>query len=163
MNKKWLSCIAMGLVLVTGCGEDPQPPQAQGNAVTHNNPEARTPDAGQLAYGLLGPGPANYGSLFRQPPAYDHPGEINTGTSFKSLHRERRHLGNDEALIHHIIEDEHGMDAGIVIIAGHHAFVNVTPPAGLNEEDKKKEMDKLNRALRKEIPRYEVHVSERNA
>lgn len=39
MNKKWISCIAAGLFLVTGCGEDPQPPQAYGNAVTHNNPE----------------------------------------------------------------------------------------------------------------------------
>ncbi|GAE27895.1 hypothetical protein JCM9140_4062 [Halalkalibacter wakoensis JCM 9140] len=100
--------------------------------------------------------------MYRQPPAYQHPGEINTGTSFKSLHRERRHLGNDQELIHHIVE-EHGMDAGMVIIAGHHAFVNVAPRADMNDEDKEKEMKKLRRALLREVPRYEVHVRDRNA
>lgn len=55
------------------------------------------------------------------------------------------------------------MDAGMVIIAGHHAFVNVAPRADMNDEDKEKEMKKLRRALLREVPRYEVHVRDRNA
>ncbi|MFC0471694.1 hypothetical protein ACFFHM_14625 [Halalkalibacter kiskunsagensis] len=155
MNKKWLSCVAVGLFLVAGCS-DPEPPKAQGKTVQSH-------EKGSVAYGLLGPGPINYGSLYRQKPTFDHMGEINTGTSFKTLNRERRHLGNDQELIRHIIEDEYGMNAGVVVIAGSHAFVNVTPPAGMDEENKKETMEKLKRALLLEVPSYQLHVSEKNA
>jgi hypothetical protein len=148
MSKKWLSYMAVGLFLVTGCN-DPESPKAQAT--------------GQVAYGLFGPGPINYGNLYRQKPTYNNMGEVNTGTSFKSLNRERRHLGNDQELIRHIIEEEYGMNAGVVVIAGSHAFVNVTPPTGMDEETKKEAMGKLKRALLLEVPNYQLHVSEKGA
>jgi hypothetical protein len=159
MNKKWLSCLAVGMLLVAGCNE-PEPPQAQaqGNSGTAMQNVNRA-----TGYGLLGVGPLNRASYNRKHVTSIQESEFNRGTSYVTPQSERRTLESDQQLIHHIIEDEHGMNAGMVIIAGSHAFVNVTPPASLNEEDKKKEIGKLKRALLQEVPRYQVHISEKNA
>ncbi|MFC0561087.1 hypothetical protein [Halalkalibacter alkalisediminis] len=163
MNKKWLSCLAVGMLLVTGCN-DPQPPQAQGNMNTMNTTNQNQPNfIDGAVHGVFGVGPMNYLSYNRQRATYDRMGEFHKGASYITPQSERPTLENDQALIHHIIEDEYGMEAGMVIIAGSHAFVNVTPPEDLSDEDKKKEMGKLKRALLQEVPRYQVHVSERNA
>ncbi|WP_227937024.1 hypothetical protein [Alkalihalobacillus deserti] len=157
MNKKWLSCLAVGMLLATGCN-DPEPPEAQALGNTNNSNYMD-----RAIHGVFGLGPMNDLSSNRQRVTYNEVAEFNKGTSYITPQSTRRTLENDQALIHHIIEVEHNMKAGVVIIAGSHAFVNVTPPTELNDDEKKKEMGKLKRALLQEIPRYRVHVSEENA
>ncbi|ARK32764.1 hypothetical protein [Halalkalibacter krulwichiae] len=154
MKKIWLSGLAVGMLLVTGC-TDPNPPQAGNQIQAQGERTAYT----MGDYGL-GMGPLAKTSYNRKHVTTIQESELNRGTSYITPQSSRRTLENDQQLIHHIIEDEHGMKAGMVIIAGSHAFVNVTPPADLNEEDKKKEMGKVKRALLQEVPRYQVHVRE---
>lgn len=84
-----------------------------------------------------------------------------TGTSFRSIGNNYHHLGTDEAKIREII-GLHGYDAGRVIIAGHHAWVRVDLPKNLSEQEKKTTIEKLTAALKKGIPRYEVHINARS-
>lgn len=152
LKAKWISCLMTGMLLLTGCGETGA---LQGQGASENGQSQN-----QIAYGLLGPGPINYGNI-RKAPSYRHHGEENTSTSFKTLNRYHQHLGNDQQLIHHIIHDQFGLETGMVIIAGSHAFVNVTLPKDLDDEQKKEQLGKVKRALLLEIPRYKVHVNEK--
>ncbi len=83
-----------------------------------------------------------------------------TGTSFRSIGSNHHHLGTDEDKIREIIGLQ-GYDAGRVIIAGRHAWVNVDLPKNLSDKDKKSVMDQLETALKRGIPRYEVHINAR--
>ncbi|GAE33618.1 hypothetical protein [Halalkalibacter akibai] len=161
MNKKWLSCLAVGMLLATGCN-DPEPPQAQVQALG-NTGANQNQLMDRLGHGLVGHGPLNDLSYNRKHVSYVQESEFNRGTSYITPQSARRTLESDQQLIHDIIEGEHGMDAGMVILAGSHAFVNVTPPKDMDADDKKKEMGKLKRSLLLEVPRYRVHITEKDA
>ncbi|NEU30420.1 hypothetical protein GN156_06445 [bacterium LRH843] len=147
MNVKWIGCLLIGAFLVTGCSQT-------------DGQKASSLDRQEVAYGLLGPGPLNYGEI-KKAPKYRYEGEINTSTSFKTMNRDRRTLGDDQELIHHIIHNRFGLDSGMVILAGSNAFVNVTFPKDLSKAERKEKLDQLNKAFMSEIPRYKVHVREK--
>ena len=147
----------MGTILVTGCSDQSA---TEGQRASSIGQSSQTQ---QIAYGLLGPGPINYGTI-RKAPRYRYQGEENTTSpGFKTINHDRRHLGNDQQLIHHIIHDEFGLKTGMVIIAGSHVFVDVTLPEDLSDEQKKEQLGKVKRALLLEVPRYKIHVNEKNA
>lgn len=155
LNVKWISSLLIGLLLVTGCNDQST---MEGQHISSRDQSLK---AQQIAYGLLGPGPINYGNI-RKEPRYRFEGEENTSPSFKTMNRYRRHLGDDQQLIHHIIHDEFGLETGMVMLAGSHAFVSVTLPKGLSEEEKQEKLGKVKRALLQEVPRYRIHVREKN-
>ncbi|MBP3952771.1 hypothetical protein [Bacillus suaedae] len=157
--RKWIAPLTLGVLLVTGCQAGPIEGTQDGQGIQSMSTDS---DVNRLTYGLFGPGPMNFESINRQKPTYGYRSDIQntTGTSFRSMHAERRHLGNDQQLIHHIIHDEFGLDSGMVILAGSHAFVNVSIPKDLEDDEKKKKIDSLERKFQEEIPRYRVHITE---
>ncbi|WP_100374198.1 hypothetical protein [Bacillus sp. FJAT-45037] len=153
MKAKWLAGTMVGLCLLAGCN-NPETPEVQ---VT--NVQTR-PSAGQLTYGLLGPGPINYGSI-RNSGHYDQASEVNTtGNSFRTADRSRPDMGDDQNLFKKIVATESPFRPGAVMIAGHRAWVTVHVPEGFSDEEKKTELDKLKRTFLLEVPRYEVHINE---
>ncbi|WP_017725972.1 tautomerase family protein [Halalkalibacterium ligniniphilum] len=149
--KKWISCCLALLLFIGGCSQ-PENPEVQGvrkNGVTLQ----------QISYGLFGPGPINYGEI-RKPLVYNHQGEENTSTSFRTMNRGRQHLGDDQERIRSIIQDQFDLNSGMVIIAGSHAWVNVKFPEGISREQKDERLAELEKALQQGIPRYRVHVNE---
>ncbi|MCM3714261.1 hypothetical protein [Halalkalibacter oceani] len=150
MTKVKAVLLAAFLLLVGCAGQGGEQGQAV-SALAHE---------GNVMYGLFGPGPMMYSGI-RQRPTYSHRGEENTtSTSFRTLTNERQNLGDDQSLIHQIIHDQFGFEMGMVVIAGSHAYVKVTPPPELDAQQKKAEMTKLKEALQQQIPRYQVHIRE---
>lgn len=148
---KKAKAVLLATLLLVGCaGQGGE----QGQAVSALTYE------GNVMYGLFGPGPMMYSGV-RQRPTYSHRGEENTtSASFRTLTNERQNLGDDQSIIHQVIHDQYGFEMGMVMIAGSHAYVRVTPPPQLDEQQKKAEMTKLKKALQQQIPRYQVHIRE---
>lgn len=153
MKRKWLAGVLAGMFLVTGCN-NPEEPEVQAQS---NN---QHPSAERVTYGLLGPGPINYGSI-RRSQTFDQMGELNTtGSSYRSAHNYHEDLGDHQALMRRVVANESPFNPGSVMIAGHHAWVTVHVPEGLDESEKQSELDKLKRTFLLEVPRYQVHVNE---
>ncbi|WP_100405731.1 hypothetical protein [Bacillus solitudinis] len=143
--KVWVSCLLTGVVLLTGCNDQ-------------ETPQAQNVNIDQITYGLLGPGPANYHGI-QKLPTYRSQGEENTtGTSFRKMNANRQDLGDDQLTIHEIVENDSPFKAGMVIIAGSHAWVNITPPSDMEPNEKKKKLSALRQELTQKIPRYQVHL-----
>lgn len=81
-----------------------------------------------------------------------------TGTSYRSFVNNRQHLGNDEDKIREIVQMQ-GYEAGMVVIAGSHAWVNVHLPKNVKEKERKQINKQLHKALQRGIPRYQIHVN----
>ncbi|WP_026672786.1 hypothetical protein [Alkalihalobacterium bogoriense] len=148
MKKTIVGC-SVALLLVAGC-TPASPPKA--NSVQG----LQGTNAQQITYGMLGPGPINYGEITDEPDFY-HEGYENHSTSFRTLTPRRQDLGDDEEKIRYVIEQE-GLRAGAVIIAGSHAWVNVYGD-GLSAEEQKEKEKQARQSLQRIVPRYQVHVN----
>jgi hypothetical protein len=153
MKKKWLVGLLVGTFLVTGCN-DPDTPDVQALNDNHRiSPE-------QVTYGLLGPGPINYGSI-RHSAMKSQMAEVNTtGGSYRSANNYHQDLGDDQALMKRIVANESPFNPGSVMIAGHNAWVTVHVPQEFDQANKQTELDKLKRTFLLEVPRYEIHLKE---
>lgn len=81
-----------------------------------------------------------------------------TGASYRSVGENGHNLGTDEDKIREIVRLE-GLEAGMVIIAGSHAWVNVTFPEEMEGKERDEKLTQLYDALQRGIPRYQVHVN----
>ncbi|WP_088104404.1 hypothetical protein [Halalkalibacter urbisdiaboli] len=152
MKRFWLGCV-VGAVLLTGCNE-PEKSEAQGMQM-----RATQPSMDQITYGLLGPGPANYHGMDKLP-TYRHRGQENTtGTSFRTMDANRQTMGDDQVTLRGVVEDS-PFQPGMVIIMGSHAWINLTVPEDMDEDEKKKEMKALRQEFKRQIPRYQIHINE---
>lgn len=116
-----------------------------------------SPDKSQIIYGLLGPGPINYGVIRDDVDEYRYDGYINHGTSFRTLDSHRHDLGDDEEIIRDILIEEQGVRPGTIFIIGKDIWVS----AKLDSEDKKerKQMQaNLQKLLSKMMQSYDVHL-----
>ena len=145
-----ITCGLALLVMASGCSPA-NPPQAGTKA------QANPTVTERMTYGLLGAGPVNYWEG-AQRSDYRLDSEANHSTSFRTLSPNRHVLGDDREKIREIVQIQ-GMDAGMVIIAGSHAWVNVGGLDGLNEEQTKEKMKQLRKELKSGVPRYQVHIN----
>ncbi|GAE31285.1 hypothetical protein [Halalkalibacter hemicellulosilyticus] len=159
MKKVLWMMVVVTLFLAIGCQQQgAHYDSGDGQGVQNASDE---PGTNRVMYGLFGPGPLNYGQIRKQQLGrYDLDEMPNTGTNFRSMDVERRHLGNDQQLIAEIIQEDFGLESGMVFLAGNHAFVNVKAPKDMEEKEKKEYFDELRQQLSREIPRYNVHISE---
>ncbi|BAB07497.1 hypothetical protein P4637_05070 [Halalkalibacterium halodurans] len=149
MRKGWIACM-VALTCLVGCREMERP-QAQG---LNERP------AGQVTYGLLGPGPANYDNIYKRSIAPDAR-EQNSGPSFRTAYETRPTIATDIETIRSIIQDEHGLRSSMVMTAGSHAWVNVEFPRNMKKEQRNKIMNDLREDMQRQIPRYQVHLSQK--
>ncbi|WP_078556168.1 hypothetical protein [Bacillus alkalicellulosilyticus] len=138
-------------LLTLGACTPANPPQANSVQGTQGI------NAQQVTYGLFGPGPINYGEI-RNRDDYYYDGEINHSPSFRTLSTTRQDLGDDEEIIRSVVLEE-GFRPGSVIIAGHHAWINVHAE-GMESNERKQKIKELQTSLHQTIPRYDVHVNE---
>lgn len=124
---------------------------------SENTGKENNVDGNQVAYGLLGPGPINYGFIRDDADEYRYDGYINQTPSFKTLDRHRIDLGDDEDKIRSILAEEEGVTPGTVFILGKDVWVNAT----LDTKDKKeieKKKKELQKVLSKAMQRYDIHL-----
>lgn len=116
-----------------------------------------SPDKNRIAYGLLGPGPINYGLIRDDVDEYRYDGLINHGTSFRTLDSHRHDLGDDEEIIRDFLIEEQGVQPGTIFIIGKDIWVS----AKLDTEDQK-ERKKMQAYLQKQLStvmqRYDLHL-----
>jgi hypothetical protein len=114
-------------------------------------------DANQVAYGLLGPGPINYGVIRDDVDEYQYDGLINQTPSFRTLDRHRQDFGDDKNKVRTILIQE-GIHPESVFIVGKDIWVN----ARINTVDKKERDQKqaqVQKVLTKAMQRYDIHLS----
>ena len=114
-------------------------------------------EGNQLAYGLLGPGPINYGVIRDDINEYEYDGHINQSPSFRTLDSHRQDLGDDEDMIRSILIDEPGVHPGMIFIVGKDVWVNATIDAQ-NEQDLEQKQAQLQKVLSRAMQRYDIHL-----
>ncbi|WP_096203032.1 hypothetical protein [Bacillus sp. FJAT-45350] len=150
MKKVLVGC-SLAILMVTSACTPAQPPEASAQ-------NQGAVSGQQIGYGLLGPGPINYGEIYDRPTnRFD--GEINHSPSFRTLSPERQDLSDDENKIREIVLLEDGLSPGMVFFAGRHAWVNVHFDQSMDSEDREQKISKLKTSLKEGAPRYEVHVN----
>ncbi|WNF37269.1 hypothetical protein RJD24_02065 [Bacillaceae bacterium IKA-2] len=125
-----------------------------------NPPEAGTensPDGNRIAFGLLGPGPINYGVIRDDADEYRYDGFINHGTSFRTLDSHRHDLGDDEEIIREILSEEQGVQPGTIFIIGKDIWVTAKLDVEDQKERKQLQAD-LQKLLTKVMQKYDVHL-----
>lgn len=143
MKKAFIFILA--IFMISACSPINSPEEGQENV-----------DANQVAYGLLGPGPINYGVIRDDADEYRYDGMINQTPSFRTLDSHRQDLGDDQDRVRTILREE-GAQPGAVFIIGKDIWVNAT----LNIEDKKErklKQDQLQEVLTEAMQRYDVHL-----
>ena len=154
MKKAFVSC-GFALLLMSAC-TPAETPQALGD---FHHPQAGAGiNAADVGYGLLGPGPANYG-VYQWPTSYRYDGEANFSPSFRTLSPDRPDLGDDRAFIQDVVAREDGVNPGMVIIAGRHAWVTVHLDENIDGDDKNKKLDELEHKIQTQVPRYQIHLN----
>jgi hypothetical protein len=118
-------------------------------------------EGNQVAYGLLGPGPINYGVIRDDIDEYRYDGHINQSPSFRTLDRHRQDLDDDEDMIRSILIDEPGVHPGMIFIVGKDIWVNATIDAQ-NEKELEQKRIELERVLSRVMQRYDIHVRANN-
>lgn len=111
----------------------------------------------QIAYGLLGPGPINYGVIRDDQDEYRYDGLINQSTSFRTLDRHRHDLGDDEEIIRSILIEEVGVQPGTIFILGKDVYVSATLATDDKKESDQKKAD-LQKLLSKVMQNYDIHL-----
>lgn len=111
----------------------------------------------QIAYGLLGPGPINYGVIRDDQDEYRYDGLINQSTSFRTLDRHRHDLGDDEEIIRSILIEEVGVRPGTIFILGKDVYVSATLATDDKKERDQKKAD-LQKLLSKVMQSYDIHL-----
>lgn len=136
------------LFVISACGQmnSPDSQNALGNEATGD----------RVAYGLLGPGPINYGVIRDDNDEYRYDGLINQSPSFRTLDRHRQDLGDDEDKIRTVLTEE-GVEPGMVFIIGKDVWVNATVQVK-NDEELKKKQEQLENVLSRAMQRYDIHL-----
>lgn len=125
-----------------------------------NSPETKTEkslDGKQIAYGLLGPGPINYGVIRDDEDEYRYDGFINHSTSFRTLDSHRHDLGDDEEIVRDILSEEQGVQPGTIFIIGKDLWVSAKLDVEDQKERKQLQAD-LQKLLAKVMQNYDVHL-----
>ncbi|TMW72151.1 hypothetical protein [Alteribacter natronophilus] len=148
-----LALLTLFMGLMTGCTDLDNPEVGGMNEPNH-------PDAENVAYGLLGPGPANYGAIHerRQPHHIDQ--EVNnTGLSYRDPVSARHSIGDDQDDMERVVWNIDGVVPGTILITGGNATVHVQlENQGLKQEEKDKKIRHVYRKLRQANPRYNYQV-----
>ncbi|MBU8905865.1 hypothetical protein [Desertibacillus haloalkaliphilus] len=147
--KKALLGFGISLIALSAC-TPAQPPQAQSAA-----DQSRM---GQVSYGMLGPGPINYGQI-RDEPTYGYNGEL-PRSSFRTTSTHRPDFGDDQDKIREIVAQKEGINPGYVVIAGKHAWVNVRFAGDYSDQERQQKLKSVRQSLEQGIPRYQVHLNE---
>ncbi|WP_216829965.1 hypothetical protein [Alkalihalobacterium elongatum] len=151
--KKFIIGCGLSALLLSAC-TPANPPQALGGG---NPGSGQQVTSESIGYGMLGPGPINY-SIINQRPTALHEGEVNHSASYRTLTRDRQDLGKDQDKIREIVE-MNGFTPGMIITAGHHAWVNVDDGGNFQGKAKEKKLRELRTALMQGIPRYQIHLN----
>ncbi len=125
-----------------------------------NSPEAgmeNTTDGNQVAYGLLGPGPINYGVIRDDVDEYRYDGMINQSPSFRTLDRHRTDLGDDQDRIQRLLVEE-GLQPSGVFIIGKDVWVNARTDIQDTKERENKQKE-VERVLTQAMQRYDIHLT----
>lgn len=143
MKKAILMIVA--IFMLSACSPI-NPPEAGQNSV----------DGNQVAYGLLGPGPINYGVIRDDVDEYRYDGMINQTPSFRTLDRHRPDFGDDQDKIRTIVRQE-GAEPGPIFIVGKDIWVNATIHAG-DKNEREQQQANLQEVLTKAMQRYDIHL-----
>lgn len=119
--------------------------------------EAGVVEGNQVAYGLLGPGPINYGVIRDDVTEYEYDGHINQSPSFRTLDSHRQDLGDDEDMIRSILIDEPGVHPGMIFIVGKDVWVNATIDAA-SDRERDQRRAQVQRILDRAMQRYDIHL-----
>ncbi|WP_413377870.1 hypothetical protein [Alkalihalobacillus sp. 1P02AB] len=151
MKRHILSILILGVIFgLVGC-TNPQSPQVQSTGA-----EEKTVTVQDITHTLFGPGPMKYSRMNKQAPY----GQI--GLSYQSSTQSQRTLGDDKEEIIEIIENHTEFTPGLAFIVGSHVYVHVDIPQSLNGDEKDKQIKELKSALRRQMPRYQYHVNEKD-
>lgn len=145
--KRAVITMIISIFMISACSPVQSPEAGQAKSVEGN----------QVAYGLLGPGPINYGVIRDDKDEYAYDGYINTSPSFRTLDRHRHDFGDDQDKIRAILLGEEGVDPGAIYIVGKDVWVyaKVDSLEKRTVQAKEKELEHI---LEKALQRYDVHV-----
>ncbi|MBU9724356.1 MULTISPECIES: hypothetical protein [Bacillaceae] len=155
--KYTLTGLGLLLLIFTGCNDDVNPPEVQGQNT--NEAPIEHKDWGSA---LMGPGPINYGAIEEQADPYHPVTEQNsTGTSYRSPLQEHQDFGDDQDMIEDVLYRMEGVNPGMVVLMGGHAWVNVMlddTMAGQENVDKESRIREIEEELYEVNPRYNYRV-----
>ncbi|MBM7095569.1 MULTISPECIES: hypothetical protein [Alteribacter] len=152
-----LKSLALVMLLVTvGCSDMDTP-----DVESMNKPnEPNHPFQRNVAHGLFGPGPANYGAIneMRQPQHTDHRENVN-GLSYRDPLSARQTIGEDQDMMENVIYSTPGVTPGMILLNGAHAWVNMQiDNDGLTQKEKDAKVREVEEKLKAANPRYEYRV-----
>jgi hypothetical protein len=113
-------------------------------------------DGNQVAYGLLGPGPINYGFIRDDVDEYRYDGMINQTPSFRTLDRHRQDFGDDQNKVRTILIEE-GVQPGSVFIIGKDIWVNARYDT-VDTKDREEKQAQVQAVLTHAMQRYDIHL-----
>ncbi|MCT8140084.1 hypothetical protein H1D32_21750 [Anaerobacillus sp. CMMVII] len=124
-----------------------------------NSPETgqeNTIEGNRVAYGLLGPGPINYGVIRDDVDEYRYDGMINQTPSFRTLDRHRQDFGDDKDKVRTILLQE-GVQPDSVFIIGKDIWVNATLQ-NVGQKEREQLQSDLQELLTQAMQRYDIHL-----
>ncbi|MFS0788447.1 hypothetical protein ABC345_18945 [Shouchella sp. 1P09AA] len=130
------------LVLLSGCGSDM-------NATNAHEKHDR-------GMGAFGPGPLNFGHMKHENDSYPQ-GQTNLGASYVNPNAKHTTLEDDAQFVEEIIE-KHGFRSGVAIVNGGHIYAKAHPDHDWDKAETEQHHRELEKALKNEIPRYDVHL-----
>ncbi|WP_026691605.1 hypothetical protein [Alteribacter aurantiacus] len=150
-----LKSLALVMLVVTvGCSDMDTPDVNSMNEPNH-------PNQRNVAYGLFGPGPANYGAIkeIRSSSSEgDHRENVN-GLSYRDPLSERQTIGEDQDMMEDVIYSTPGVTPGMILLNGAHAWVNMQiDNQGLTQEEKDAKVREVEKKLKAANPRYDYRV-----
>jgi hypothetical protein len=147
-----LSLIVLFTVLLSGCTD-------------LDNPEVRSmnedgPDEKNMAYSLLGPGPANYGAIRERRQPHHNDQEVNnTGLSYRDPVSARQSIGGEQEMLADVISSMDGVEPGVIQFMGGRATVDLIPQdRNLSQEEQDRLVRQVREKLKQANPRYDYRV-----
>lgn len=135
------------IFLISGCTPDNTPEMGNEGTI----------DGNQIGYGLLGPGPANYGVIRDDMDEYLYDGHINQSPSFRTLDRHRQDFDDDEDMIRSLLISEPGVEPGMIFIIGKDIWVYATFDEQ-NEQEIEQKRKQTEQLISRVMQRYDIHV-----
>ncbi len=144
-------------IMTLGCS-DLDTPEVGGM----NEPNNINENEHNVTYGLLGPGPVNYGVINDQRRPHQENELNHTGLSYRDPKAARQDIGEDQDMIENIVYETEGVTPGMVVIVGGQAWVNIMfndNGQGLTQQDQDQKVSEVEEKLKQANPRYEYRVS----
>lgn len=160
MAKHLVIILLISMAVFAGCNR-PDSPEFNRGAEAQFVPE-QTVLKKDWVKSLFGPGPANYESIFRQAAPYDPATEANvTGKSFRSLNTPHQTIEDDQTVIEQALFQMEGVTPMPVILAGSHAWVNISVENynDMPKEQKDKLKEDIEHHLQQVNPRYSYEIN----